>query len=212
MNRKLLLVAVLMALAPGCSDDDNTPADSGASADSSAAGDAGAAADGAAGATLTLTGKLVAAAGEKLPAKLKVSSLWMVGAVGPDYMYKLGEASATGATFKLEVTRKVPAAAISATGMGMANVAAVTHDTSVPDGKVAPGDLKKGALIGFDLQRALIYRPTTIPGNPLFQWLEAFPVGLSCGKFRANKTGFDPTDCASFAVTVAAAPKTPPWW
>ncbi len=208
MLRNLILSAALALMMGGCGDDDKSAApgvDAGL--------DAGKAASDGAKATLVLKGKLAAAPGTTLPAKVKVTTLWMVGAVGPDYMYKLGEVSVSGSSFQLTLPPgSPPAAAISAGGTGMANLSVVDHSTTLPDGKVPSGAVKKGTVLGWDVKRALIYRPATLPSGSIYQWLEPFPVGLSCGKFVDEKTGFTPSDCVSFSVTVGGTPKNPPWW
>jgi hypothetical protein len=208
MVRDCIAAFALVLLTAGCGDDDRSPvpgADAGldgnkASGDGVKAG-------------LVLKGKLVAAPGEPLPAKVKLTTLWMVGAAGPDYMYKLGQVSVSGNTFQLTLPPgSPPAAAISMSGAGIGNVTVISDAINLPDGKLTSGAVKKGTVIGWDTERALIYRPATLPGGTIYQWLEPFPVGLSCGKFTGEKTGFAPADCASFKITVTASPKNPPWW
>ena len=208
MVQKMIVASLLALLAAGCGDDDKSAmpgADAGV--DQSKVSPDGAKS------SLILKGKLVAAPGEALPAKVKITTLWMVGSAGPDYMYKLGEVSVSGSTFQLTLPPgSPPAAAISMSGAGMGNMTVLAHGANILDGKLASGDVKKGTLLGWDLKRALIYRPATLPAGSIYQWLEPFPVGLSCGEFVDEKTGFTPSDCASFSVTVTASPKNPPWW
>ena len=200
-------MGLIAAMTLGCSDDDKAP---GAGAEAGVP-DAGASTDGIK-ATLGIKGQLVPATGEKVPAKSRVTTLWMVGAVGSDYLYKLGGAAVNGSSFQFSLSTSLPPAALSVGGAGIGNIALVTDGTNLADGKVTSANIGKGSLMGWDRGHALIYRPASLPGGSVYQWLEPFPVGLSCGKFVDEKTGFTPSDCGSFTVTVAAAPKTPPWW
>src|SRR5690349_12176185 len=105
-NCQAILITVL-ALA-GCGDDAATQPDAAETIDAPAV-----TIDAPTGGPFTATGTVVATGGATVPATGHVMAMWTVSSGSPDYIYKFGDGTATGATHTLSFPSLPPTAALN---------------------------------------------------------------------------------------------------
>jgi hypothetical protein len=126
-----------------------------------------------------------------------VVALWVAEDQSGDYLYKLGDGTASATAFSVGLPGDPPSEARlrgPSVDVGIAFVALLAPGASVPDGKVT----SQPPSAGLTAKYAIIYRAPTDPGTAT-PWLAAFPLGLSCGRCVPATSGFDsfePVDCA----------------
>jgi hypothetical protein len=150
----------------------------------------------------TAEGTVVEVGGGTAPATSDAIVIWVSDIGQGDFIYKWGMGTATATTFNADVMVPVPNDATFGGMVGVGLVALVPTGTNVPDG-VVPNSTFDTAL-GYAGEYAIIYRPNgnSLAGAP---WLDAFPVGLGCGKCVHQTSGFDtfmPVSCTSFILEV----------
>jgi hypothetical protein len=133
-----------------------------------------------------------------------VAVVWAVDGQNGNYLYKLGDGTATATTFNAGLLGDPPPDARilgPSIDLGIAFVVLLAPGGSVPDGKVTA----EPASLGVSAQYAIIYRGPTDPGTAE-PWLAAFPIGLSCGRCVPATTGFDtfePVSCTMLVIETA---------
>jgi hypothetical protein len=122
--------------------------------------------------------------------------VWVVSSGSPDYIYKFGEGSSTGAQFIVSMSTVPPAAAINSYGIAVGLVAVLAAGTAIPADGMIDEMVLDGA--GYTPDHAIIYKAPD--ANPSTPWMMAFPVGYSCGQcVPATGGGFD-----TFVVTTCS--------
>ncbi|HZI14728.1 MAG TPA: hypothetical protein VE153_30450 [Myxococcus sp.] len=158
-----------------------------------------------AGSAFTVGGSLTAAAGKQVPASAKLMVLWAVSSGSPDYVYKFGEGTSTGASFSLQLPQLPPADALNRGELGVGLMLLEPGTYALADGRYEDADPPFEQALGAAGQYAIIYKAKEQVAGPA--WAERFPVGYSCGKGAPPATTggfetFEPVSCASISVTV----------
>lgn len=183
-------IIVVGALLVGCGDDGSARMDANPGAEGSVS-------------PHTVDGMVIPVGGGSAPAMSDTIVLWVSDIGQGDFVYKWGQGSATSTTFTADVATPVPTDATFGGMLGVGLVTMVATGTNVPDGVVPNGTFQSIAL-GYTGEYAVIYRPnaTNTTGAP---WVDAFPVGLACGKCVHQTTGFDtfePVSCTTVVLQV----------
>lgn len=177
-----------MTLATACGGDDKPDPGPDAAPDAPAAVDAPVPP-----AAFSMTGH-VAAGGT--PGAVVIAG-WVVFLTTPDYVYKYGQGSATGASFTLSVPGVLPAEAQNPSSGTAAVIAEFPAGTVIADGKLPDS----ATPIGFAPDELLVYKPA---GVNYPAWISAFPEGYSCGRCVRTPEPQDslvPVACAEVTIT-----------
>ena len=113
--------------------------------------------------------------------------LWQVTSGSPDYTWKYGMGSSSGATFMVTLDMVPPPQAINSYGIGVGIVGLLPAGTNIPDGMVTNSQL---ANASFSDRYAIIYKAPSANAT-LVPWIAPFAEGLSCGRCVDQATGFD---------------------
>jgi hypothetical protein len=191
---KLLAVGVL-AMAIGCGDDGGSsvvdaPAVIDARIDAQTDAPIDAPIDSSGGGAFSVAGIV----GTGAPATGSTVVIWVVSSGSPDYIYKFGQGTSTGAQFIASFSTVPPAAAINSYGIGIGIVAVLAPGTTIPADGMIDEMVLDGA--GFTTDYAIIYKTATATN---LSWTVSFPVGYSCGRCVRASSGFD-----SFEVTTCS--------
>lgn len=194
LGRTALMGLLLLA---ACDDDSSETPDAGTQVSDSGQPDAGSA--------FSAGGSLTPGPGKQVPESAKLVVLWSVPSGSPDYLYKFGEGTSSGATFTLPLQTPPPAEALNRAELGVGLVLLMPTSFSQADGRYEDEDVFFDALIGAAGQYAIIYKASEQVSTP--SWVSRFPAGYSCGKGVAAPAGssfdtFEPVACASINVTV----------
>ncbi len=136
--------------------------------------------------------------GTGAPATGSTVVLWVVSSGSPDYIYKFGQGTSTGAQFIASFSTVPPAAAINSYGLGVGIVAVLAPGTMIPADGMIDEMVLAGA--GYTTEHAIIYKTATATD---LSWSASFPVGYSCGRCVRASSGFDSfevTSCATVEV------------
>ncbi|HTL34928.1 MAG TPA: hypothetical protein VL326_17485 [Kofleriaceae bacterium] len=139
--------------------------------------------------------------GGTAPATGEAIVLWVSDIGQGDFVYKWGQGTATATTFNVDVVTPVPNDATFGGMVGVGTVALVPSGTSVPDGVVP--DSTFNTALGYTGEYAIIYRPSA--SSAPASWVDAFPVGLACGKCVHQTSGLDtfmPVACSTVVLGV----------
>lgn len=143
--------------------------------------------------------------GTGAPATGRTVVMWVVSSGSPDYIYKFGEGTSSGAQFVVSFSANPPAAALNSYGIGVGIVALLAPGTAVPADGMVDEMVLDGA--GYTPLHAVIYKDAT--ANPsIVPWIAPFPQGYSCGRCVEATTGFDsfePTTCTTVEVDMTPA-------
>lgn len=180
MNRVGLRAAVAAALCFGCSDD-------GSDGERTRT-------------TITVSGAVSAS---EAPPAAKTVVLWVVTSGSPDYLFKYGEGSSTGAAFSVSLGAAPPAEAINAYGLGVGVVGLVPANVEVAEGKVTSQDLD---MLGYSTRHAVIWKGASFSGD---HWIAQFPEGFACGACKTVPEGegfdsFEPASCSEVQIETAS--------
>jgi hypothetical protein len=132
----------------------------------------------------------------------KIVVVWSVSSGSPDYVFKFGEGSVTGAKYVVSLERDPPAEAINRYGIGIGMLALVDAQLSIPEGKVDEATVD--AVLGVSRRHAVIWRAE---GAQDLSWSGAFPRGYSCGRCVDAPEGeifdsFEPVECTGIEIQV----------
>jgi hypothetical protein len=191
--RKLGLVGSLVAvlLGAGCGDDGgSTTIDAPVAVDARIDAPIDAPIDSSSGGAFSVTGIV----GTGAPANGLTVVLWVVSSGSPDYIYKFGQGTSTGAQFIASFSTVPPPAAINSYGIGVGIVAVLPPGTVIPADGMVDEMVIDGA--GYTTDHAIIYKTATATN---LSWTTNFPVGYSCGRCVRASSGFD-----SFEVTTCS--------
>jgi hypothetical protein len=194
---RVALAALLLITAPACEEDSSETPDAGTQVPDSGQPDAGSG--------FSAGGSLTPGPGKQVPESAKPVVLWSVSSGSPDYLYKFGEGTSSGATFALSLPTPPPAEALNRAELGVGVVLLMPTSFSQADGRYEDEDLFFDAVIGAAGQYAIIYKANEQVASP--SWVSLFPVGYSCGKGVEAPAGssfdtFEPVSCASINITV----------
>lgn len=143
--------------------------------------------------------------GTDAPATGNTVVIWVVSSGSPDYIYKFGQGTSTGAQFVVSFSTNPPAAALNSYGIGVGIVALLAPGTAVPADGMVDEMVLDGA--GYTPLHAVIYKDAT--ANPaVVPWIAPFPLGYSCGRCVEASAGFDsfePTACTTVEVDMTPA-------
>lgn len=185
-----LLAAGVMTLTIGCGDDGGGSAiDAPVTVDSPVTVDAPV--DSSGGGAFSVMGIV----GTGAPTTGSTVVLWVVSSGSPDYIYKFGQGTSTGAQFIATFSTVPPAAAINSFGVGVGIVAVLAPGTAIPADGMVDETILTGA--GYTPDHAIIYKAPN--ASTLVPWIGPFPQGYSCGRCVRATTGFD-----SFEVTTCS--------
>ncbi|RKH38823.1 hypothetical protein [Corallococcus sicarius] len=195
--RHTALAALILLTTPACDDTPSETPDAGTQVPDSGQPDAGSG--------FMAGGSLTPGPGKQVPESGKLVVLWSVSSSSPDYLYKFGEGTSSGATFALPLPTPPPAEALNQAELGVGLVLLMPTSFSLADGRYEGEDIFFDALIGAAGQYAIIYRANAQVVAP--GWVSLFPVGYSCGKGVEAPEGssfdtFEPVSCASLNITV----------
>ncbi|CAN5203107.1 hypothetical protein BH11MYX1_BH11MYX1_32990 [soil metagenome] len=147
-------------------------------------------------------GTVVATGGASVPATGNVLAIWAVSSGSPDYLYKFGDGTSTGAAVTMEFPVAPPPAALNlgASGFGVGVLTLYPAPQTYPDGVITDAQFQTG-MLGASSNYAVIYKA---PGANALAWLANFPTGYSCGRC-VPVTGLDswePVSCDAAVIDV----------
>jgi hypothetical protein len=140
--------------------------------------------------------------GSPVPPASKVVVLWGVSSGSPDYTYKFGEGTATGAQYVVSLGEDPPAEAINRYGIGIGLLVLVDAQQTIPEGKL--DDATIDTFLGLSRRHAVIWRADDAQD---LDWSGAFPRGYSCGRCVDAPEGeifdsFEPVACTGIEIQV----------
>jgi len=147
-----------------------------------------------------VTGTVVEVGGTA-PISANVVVLWLSDVGQGDFLYKWGEGTANPDSWGVDVATPVPDEATFGGLLGIGLATMVPSATTVPDGVVA--DTIETSVLGAAGNFAIVFRPDASPSQ--VDWVNDFPVGLSCGVCVPQADGFDtfmPVSCDSLELEV----------
>ncbi|QRO03088.1 hypothetical protein JRI60_19750 [Archangium violaceum] len=160
-----------------------------------------------AGSGFTASGALTPATGKQVPSSAKVMVFWSVSSTSPDYIYKFGGGTSSGASFTLPMPTQPPLDALNSGELGVGLIALLPADYTLADGKLSEEALEGISTngLGGAAQYAIIYKAT--PTVTYWSWANSFPLGYSCGKGvkarpEESHDTFEPVSCESIGITV----------
>jgi hypothetical protein len=123
-----------------------------------------------------------------------------VSSGSPDYAFKFGEGSVTGAKYVVSLDGDPPAEALNRYGIGIGVLALVDAQVAIPEGKVDEATFD--AVLGLSPRHAVIWRAE---GAQDLSWSGAFPRGYSCGRCVDAPEGetfdsFEPVECSGIEI------------
>lgn len=195
MNKSGLVgVVVATGLLIGCGDDGGSSIDAPVVVDAKVDAQIDAPIDSSGGGAFSVTGIV----GTGTPANGLTVVLWVVSSGSPDYIYKFGQGTSTGAQFIASFSTVPPAAALNSYGVGVGIVAVLAPGTTIPADGMVDEMVIDGA--GYTTDHAIIYKAANAMN---LSWITSFPEGYSCGRCVRASTGFDTfevTTCATVEV------------
>jgi len=147
-------------------------------------------------------GTIVGVGGGTAPSSSNVVVLWTSDIGQGDFLYKWGEGTADADSWGVDVDTPVPDEATFGGLIGVGLAAMVPSSTTLPDG-VVDGTTLESSVLGFAGNFAIIFRPNSNPSQ--VDWVNDFPVGLSCGVCVPQTDGFDtftPVSCDALELEV----------
>lgn len=158
--------------------------------------------------TITVNGKLVANAGNTVPATGDLLIAWSVS--GPQtapHLYAYGSGQSMGTSFQISLGQAPPTDALTVGAVALGIITLFPTGKKVADGVVDRQTFKE-ELIGATDQYAIFYKVPNYNGPlPPVKWIDDFPPGYSCAKRVPAKPkemvdSFAPVDCSQVTITV----------
>lgn len=138
--------------------------------------------------------------GSMVPAEASVLVIWIVVSGSPDYIYKFGAGTSTGARYMASLPGALPAEAINSNGLAVGFLGLVPKNAQIADGKLDQNVLDP--LILGASRNGIVFRTAD---SQLTGWPAAFRAGeLACGRCITNTTGgndtLEPAPCTELTI------------